>query len=75
KRLESGAVVDTITTRINVDAQSDDEERPFYFLGTQTFTRDLPADSYLPVSVNLVDGLGKTWNDVNGMIYITTEPD
>lgn len=75
KRLESGAVVDTITTRINVDAQSDDEEQPFYFLGTQTFTRDLPADSYFPVSVNLVDGLGKTWNDVSGMIYLITEPD
>lgn len=74
KNVDTGTVLDTITTQIDLDSQAEDGEMAWYFVGTKTFTRSLPAaDGYL-IQVNIVDGLGKTWPDIAGWIYVGAEP-
>ncbi len=69
KRGDNGEVVDSFTTQINADVQAENEEFTYYYLGSQTLTRDWAVSNFYLLSVTLEDGLGKTWTEVTGLVY------
>lgn len=71
KSLDRTTTLQNFSGNFTIDTSGDDDEMPFYFMGSLIHTIDLPAADYgYSVEITFVDALGKTWTAVPGFIGI-----